>query len=42
MMAQPGLEQETFKSLLENLRTQAMWADALERSVKKRGNSFSP
>lgn len=35
MMAQPGLEQETFKNLLENLREHAGMSDALDRIRQK-------
>lgn len=40
MMAQPGLEQETFKHLLENLRTQAHVSDPLERIRQKAWQHF--
>ena len=40
MMAQPGLEQETFKNLLENLRTQAHAGDPLERIRQKAWQHF--
>ena len=35
MMAQPGLEQETFKTLLENLRAQSSVSDALGKIRQK-------
>ena len=35
MMAQPGLEQESFRNLLENLRSQSSVGDALERIRQK-------
>lgn len=40
MMAQSGLEQETFKNLLENLRTQAHIGDPLERIRQKAWQHF--
>ncbi len=40
MMAQPGIEQETFKNLLENLRTQASMSDPLERVRQKAWQHF--
>lgn len=40
MMAQPGLEQETFKNLLENLRLQAYVNDPLERVRQKAWQHF--
>lgn len=40
MMAQPGLEQETFKNLLENLRRQAHANDPLERIRLKAWQHF--
>lgn len=40
MMAQPGIEQETFKHLLENLRTQANVSDPLDRIRQKAWQHF--
>ena len=40
MMAQPGLEQETFKTLLEDLRTQSQASDSLERMRQKAWQHF--
>jgi Fe-S cluster assembly protein SufD len=40
MMAQPGLEQENFKNLLENLRNQVNKGDALERTRQKAWQHF--
>lgn len=40
MMAQPGIEQESFKNLLENLRSQASINDSLERVRQKSWQHF--
>jgi Fe-S cluster assembly protein SufD len=40
MMAQPGIEQETFKNLLEKLRAQANMGDSLERIRQKAWQHF--
>lgn len=40
MMAQPGLERETFKNLLENLRAQAHVSDPLEKVRQKAWQHF--
>lgn len=40
MMAQPGLEQETFKNLLDNLRVEAQVSDSLERFRQKAWHQF--
>lgn len=40
MMAQPGLEQETFKNLLENFRAQTAANDMLERMRQKAWQHF--
>lgn len=40
MMTQPGIEQETFRNLLENLRTQASINDALARIRQKAWQHF--
>lgn len=40
MIAQPGIEQETFKNLLENLRAQASIKDALENIRQKAWQHF--
>lgn len=40
MMAEPGLEQETFKNLLENFRAQADGNDPLEKVRQKAWQYF--
>src|ERR1700733_13490231 len=40
MIAQPGLEQETFNTLLENLRNQANLNDSLDRIRQKAWQQF--